>query len=75
MDKLGEQFFDFFMEEDNNTKEIGRSIVNVFLSCKTKAEIKAADRMLTATCGYSFGTIIEEIKKKDLEHYCWESIW
>lgn len=72
-DKLGEMFYDEFMEADNSTYEIGKSIIATFVCCKTPEEFKVADSMLTAICGWSFETLVEKIKARDAEDCAWES--
>ena len=74
-DKLGETIFDFFNEESNVPIEIGIGVKNVLLSCKSKAEFKIADDMLSAICGYGIESVLEKIKQRDKEDYTWESIW
>lgn len=72
-DKFGEMFYDFFMEESNTTLEISKGIIAVLANCKTKGELEVANDMIAATCGYSFCSILNEIKKRDAENYVWES--
>lgn len=72
-DKLGENFFDAIMEEDNTTYEMAKSIINVFLECETERDFKIADDMLMAACGYSFQTLVERIEELDEDGYIWES--
>jgi hypothetical protein len=72
-DKLGETFFDTFMEDDNYTYEIAKGIINVFSCCKTESEVEIADKMLIAICGYCLETLINRIKARDKDDWCWES--
>ena len=64
-DVLGDTFYDAFMEEDNYTHDIGKSIVHVFHMCKTEREVEIADSMLIATCGYSIQTLMNRIEGGD----------
>ena len=72
-DKLGEMFLDFFNEEDNSTYEIAKSIIAVIDTCETERDFEIADRMVTAICGYSLDSIIDNIKERDEDDYIWES--
>ena len=59
--KLGENFFDAVMEEDNSSYEMAKGIVSVFSNCTTKRDFEVADDMLMAICGYSFESLVERI--------------
>lgn len=72
-DKLGETFFDAVMEEDNSSYEMAKSIISTFDSCTTEKEFDVANQMLIAVCGYSFETLVERIKERDLQGFVWES--
>ena len=72
-EKFGETYFDAFMEEDNFTYEIAKSIINVFGCCQTEREAEIADKMLIATCGYCLETLINRIKERDENYWYWES--
>lgn len=73
-DKLGEQFCDFFNEEDNNTYEMGKSIISAIEKCETEREYEIADAMVIAVCGYSISSIIEKMLERDASGYVWESV-
>ena len=72
-DKLGETFFDAVMEDDNTTYEMAKGIISVFGDCNTETEFEVANNMLMAVCGYSFESLVEKIKERDMENYIWES--
>lgn len=72
-DKLGENFFDAIMEDDNSTYDMGRGIVSAFSDCRTEREFEVANNMLMATCGYSFETLVERIEELDESGHLWES--
>lgn len=64
-DKLGENFYDAIMEEDNSTYEMGKGILNAFGLCETDRDFEIADAMLMGSCGYCFQTLIERIEELD----------
>lgn len=64
-DKLGETFFDVFMEEDNNNYEVAKSIIHVFDMCETERDAEIADKMLIAICGYSLEALINKIRENE----------
>lgn len=72
-DKLGEVFVDAFMEDDNSSYEISKSVIAVFDNCKTDREFEVADHMLTAVCGYGIETLISKIEELDANGHVWES--
>jgi hypothetical protein len=59
--KLGETVNETFMEEDNYTYEISKSIISVFDKCETERDVEIADSMLIALCGYGIRTLIDKI--------------
>ena len=67
--KLGEVIWDAILEEDNTNVEIAKSVLSVFDNCNSIEEIKIADRMLIAICGYSIKTLIEEIEEREKNGY------
>lgn len=72
-DKLGETFNDMYMEDDNSTYEVAKSIINVFDSCKTDRDFEMANRMLVAICGWSITSIINKIEERDTNGHLWIS--
>lgn len=75
-DKLGENFYDAFQEDDNLTIDMARGILHAFADCKTEREFQVANNMLTGACGYGIKTLIERIKEldEDPEHsWRWEN--
>ena len=72
-DKLGETFFDLFMEDDNFTYEMAKGIISVFTNCNSKRDFEVANDMLAAVCGYTFESIVDEIKERDENNFKWES--
>lgn len=72
-DKVGESFYDFFMEPDNTTYEIGKWILHIFSECKTNRDFEFADNMLNGICGHCFESILEDVKEKDAAGHEWES--
>ena len=65
--KLGETFYEAFMEEDNSNYEIAKSIICVFDMCETERDVEFADKMLIAICGYSIETLINKIREKEVK--------
>ena len=65
--KLGEIFYELFIEEDNGTYQIAKSIISVFDICKTERDIEIADSMLIAICGYGIDSLITKIAWKEAE--------
>lgn len=63
------------MEEDNYTYNMSESILHVFdVRCETPEEQEAADRLLTAICGYRLQTLIDRIIEYDAKGHHWESL-
>jgi len=70
-DKLGETFYDAFMEDDNTTYEMSKGIISVLENCNTEEEFKAANAMLTAVCGYGIDTLVGRVQERDEQGYVW----
>ena len=64
-DKLGETFYESFMEEDNSNYEVAKSIIRVFDMCETERDVEFTDKMLIAICGYSIESLINKIREKE----------
>lgn len=69
--KLGEFFYDMIQSDDNEIYDMGKDIIHVIKTCKTKEEFNAANEMLKAVCGYGLSSIIDEIIGRDAEGYDW----
>ena len=72
-DKLGENFFDAIMEDDNSTYEMAHGIISAFNNCETEREFEIANDMLTGCCGYGFEMLVDRIKEQDKENHQWMS--
>lgn len=59
-DSLGEAVYEAFMEDDNNFREIGKSVSNLYSNCQSEEEFNAADRMLIAITGYGIESLISK---------------
>lgn len=73
-DKLGEIIYEEIDSVGNSTTEMGKGLYNVITNCKTEEELKIANDMLIAICGWSISTIMENIEKLDAEGHIWESV-
>jgi len=74
-DKLGEIIYEEIDSAGNITTEIGKGVHSVITNCKTEEELKIANDMLIAICGWSISTILENIEKRDAEGHVWEAVW
>lgn len=53
-DRLGKVVFDALEHEDNSYRELGKSLVSVFLNCHSQDEFEFKNEGLCALTGYSF---------------------
>lgn len=75
VNKLGEIIYEEIDSMDNSVKDIGKYTLNVLLECKTEDELKIANNMLIAICGWSIETLLKKIKERDSKGHVWESVW
>lgn len=68
-EKIGEIFSDMVKEE--YTEDIGEGVLQVIAECKTDEEFFLVNKMLMATCGYFFETLVEKIQERDDNSYDW----
>lgn len=73
-EKVGETLFDFIMEEDNYTSDMGYALVSAIRLCVSDRDFQIANSVLSACCGYDFNSIIEEVKSRDNAGYSWNSL-
>ncbi|MEE1255970.1 MAG: hypothetical protein UHN47_05605 [Lachnospiraceae bacterium] len=74
-DKVGELIFEEINDVGNSTTEMGKGVYNVLSNCKTEEELKIANDMLIAICGWSISTILENVEKRDAKGHVWLSVW
>lgn len=64
-EELGNAIYDAFQEEDNYPHEIAKYVINTFFMCQTEQELKIADSMLTAVCGWNLESLIQRVKEME----------
>ena len=72
-DKLGELVLDQVMNDD--VTEMGKHILKTLIQCQTEKEFEIANNMLVSVCGWGIPSLVEMIKMRDANGYCWESIY